>query len=576
MACSFATRSSRPAASRTCATEPGADARSSAHSVWMESTTATAGCSCTSVWQTTSRSVSAITPMRPAPPMRSARIRTCAGDSSPHTSSTGCRGGEPRQRHRGERRLADARVAADQHQRARDEPAAEHAIELVDAGGQPVVARRLDVGQRLRAAAGRLPATAAPRRPAGRAASSTIEPTRCTLGQRPCHLGWAAPHSWQTNWVFVASMGPAHDYRSGPDVARRRDGRAATVPGHARDRHHRHRRPGRGRASTSSRGPSRRPARCAFALAASSLNHADLWASHGQPRIERRFPFVLGVDGAGTIDAVGAGVDDARIGSDVVVNPVLSCGHCAQCVAGERMLCRDFQMIGEHVDGTHADAICVPAICAVPRRPALSAGGGGRRRDGVRDGLPPAVTRAGACVPGERVLIHGIGGGLGTAALQLAKVAGAEVAVTSSDDAKLERARALGADHVVNYRSGDVVREVRAAIGAADVVVDSVGAAVWEASFRLLAQGGRLVNAGATGGDRGAVPIVHLFWRQLELIGTTMATDAEFRRALDLMVTVRSARRRRPHGGAGGGAGGAARAGARRAVRQDRRDAVGR
>ena len=91
MACSLATRSSRPAASRTCATEPGADARSLAQSVCIESTTATAGCSCTSVWQTRSRSVSAITPMRPAPPIRSARIRTCAGDSSPHTSSTGCR-----------------------------------------------------------------------------------------------------------------------------------------------------------------------------------------------------------------------------------------------------------------------------------------------------------------------------------------------------------------------------------------------------------------------------------------------------------------------------------------------------
>ncbi len=137
---------------------------------------------------------------------------------------------------------------------------------------------------------------------------------------------------------------------------------------------------------------------------------------------------------------------------------------------------------------------------------------------------------------GERVLIHGIGGGLATAALQLAKVAGAECAVTSSDDGKLERASKLGADHVVNYRSGDVVREVRAAFGAADVIVDSVGAAVWEASFRVLAPGGRLVNAGATGGDRGAVPIVHLFWRQLELIGTTMASDDEFRRALDLMV----------------------------------------
>ena len=152
-----------------------------AQSVCTESTTATAGFSCTSVWQTRSRSVSAITPIRPAPPMRSARMRTCAGDSSPHTSSTGCRGGEPRQRHGGERRLADARIAADQDQRAGDEPAAEHAIELVDARGQPVLARRLDVGQRLRPAhlagartARRAPRAATPPRPS--------TPTRCSSG----------------------------------------------------------------------------------------------------------------------------------------------------------------------------------------------------------------------------------------------------------------------------------------------------------------------------------------------------------------------------------------------------------
>ena len=271
-------------------------------------------------------------------------------------------------------------------------------------------------------------------------------------------------------------------------------------------------------------------------LVASSLNHADLWASHGQPKIERRFPFVLGVDGAGTVDAVGAGVDEARIGCDVVLNPVLSCGICARCVAGERMLCRRFRMIGEHADGTHADAICVPAICAVDRPAELGAEEAAAGATVFSTAYRLLFTRA-RLLPGERVLIHGIGGGLATAALQLAKLAGAECTVTSSSDAKLERARGLGADHTVNYRSGDVVREVRAGMGAADVVVDSVGGAVWDASFRLLDQGGRLVNAGATGGDRGTVPIVHLFWRQLEIIGTTMATDAEFRRALDLMVS---------------------------------------
>jgi NADPH:quinone reductase-like Zn-dependent oxidoreductase len=277
------------------------------------------------------------------------------------------------------------------------------------------------------------------------------------------------------------------------------------------------------------------PGEVRIALRASALNHADLWASRGLPRIERRFPFVLGLDGAGAIDAVGAGVSAERVGEEVVVNPVLSCGRCARCAAGERMLCRSFAALGEHRDGTHADAVCVPAVCAVPR-PA---------------GLAPLAAAAGATVyatayrmlftrarllPGEVCLVHGIGGGLATAALQLARVAGATCVVTSSDDAKLERARTLGAAHAVNYRAGDVVQEVRAAVGAVDVVVDSVGAAVWPASFRLLAPGGRLVNCGVTGGNDGAVPITHLFWRQFEVLGSTLASDGEFRAALAAVV----------------------------------------
>ncbi len=277
------------------------------------------------------------------------------------------------------------------------------------------------------------------------------------------------------------------------------------------------------------------PGEVRVALAASSLNHADIWASRGQPRIERRFPFILGIDGAGSIDAVGEGVTDARIGEEVVLNPILSCGRCARCAAGERMLCRTFRMLGEHVDGTHADAVCVPTIGAVPRPPELDAVTAAAGATVYATAYRMLFSK-GRLAPGERVLIHGIGGGLALAALQLAKTAGATCVVTSSDDTKLERALALGADHAVNYRQGDLVAAVRSAVGAADVIIDSVGAAVWDASFRLLAENGRLVNAGAAGGDRGQVPIVHLFWRQLEVIGSSMASDGEFRDALRFVV----------------------------------------
>ena len=270
-------------------------------------------------------------------------------------------------------------------------------------------------------------------------------------------------------------------------------------------------------------------------LRASALNHLDLWAMRGIPGVEYRFPFVLGADGAGEIDAVGPGVDAARIGEEVVVNPVLSCGRCAHCVAGERPLCRRFAMLGEHRDGTHAELVVLPDVGAVPRPPGLDA------RDAAAGGVVYATayrmlfTKARAR-PGDVCLIHGVGGGVGTAALQLAVRAGLEVVVTSSDPRKLERARELGAAHGFNYAESDIVADVRAAVEAVDIVVDAVGGDVWPASFRLLRNGGRLVNCGATAGREGIVPVPHLFWRQLEVLGSTMASDGEFRQALDAVV----------------------------------------
>jgi len=266
-------------------------------------------------------------------------------------------------------------------------------------------------------------------------------------------------------------------------------------------------------------------------LAASALNHLDLWATRGIPGVEYRFPFVLGADGAGFIDAVGPGVSADRIGEEVVLNPVLSCGSCDVCVAGERPLCRRFGMLGEHRDGTHAELVVVPGVGAVLKPAALSfeaaAAGGVVYATAWR-----MLFGKGRALPGQVCLIHGIGGGLATAALQLARTAGLVCVVTSSDDEKLARATALGAEHAVNYRTADVVDAVRQAVGAVDIVIDSVGAPVWEASFRLLRSGGRLVNCGATGGRHGQVPIAHLFWRQLEILGSTMASDGEFRAAL--------------------------------------------
>jgi NADPH:quinone reductase-like Zn-dependent oxidoreductase len=270
-------------------------------------------------------------------------------------------------------------------------------------------------------------------------------------------------------------------------------------------------------------------------LAASALNHLDLWAASGIPGITPVFPFVLGADGAGTIDAIGRGVDPGRLGEDVVINGVLSCGRCARCASGARMLCREFGMLGEHRNGTHADLVIVPDAGAVPRPALLSpeeaAAGGVVYATAYRMLFTKARAEA-----GEVVLIHGIGGGLALAALQLALVRGLTCVVTSSDDHKLARARALGAHHAINYRTDDVVARVRKAVGGVDIVIDPIGASVWETSLRLLNADGRLVNCGAGGGRTAEVPIAHLFWRQLEILGSTMATDAEFSAALRLVV----------------------------------------
>jgi NADPH:quinone reductase-like Zn-dependent oxidoreductase len=281
--------------------------------------------------------------------------------------------------------------------------------------------------------------------------------------------------------------------------------------------------------------PEAGPGEVRVALAVSALNHLDLWATRGIRGVEYRFPFILGADGAGVIDRVGSGVSDTRIGQEVVINPVLGCGHCRRCLVGERMLCREFAMLGEHRDGTHADYVAVPAACGVPTPTGIALA------DAAAGGVVYATayrmlfTKA-RVLPGEVCLIHGIGGGLAIAALQLASTAGLECVVTSSSDHKLERARALGAVHTVNYRRGDLVADVRAAVGAVDVVIDSVGASTWPASLRLLGANGRLVNCGATSGNEAVIDIRHLFWRQLEVLGSTMASDAEFARALDLVA----------------------------------------
>jgi NADPH:quinone reductase-like Zn-dependent oxidoreductase len=273
------------------------------------------------------------------------------------------------------------------------------------------------------------------------------------------------------------------------------------------------------------------------ALRAAALNHLDLFVIRGLPNLKPRFPHVLGADGAGIVEAVGSAVTRVRVGDRVLLDPGVSCRSCEYCRAGEHSLCTTYRLLGEHLPGTFAEAVRVPEWNAYP----------------VPDGVAWAdaaayplvhltawrmLTTRAALRSGETVLIWGIGGGVALAALTIAKLLGAVVVVTSSSDAKLVRASALGADLALNHTTADVPREVRQFTGGrgADVVVDSVGEATWERSLRALRPGGRLVTCGATTGPRVVTDVRRMFWYHHSLLGSTMGNAREFAEILRLLA----------------------------------------
>ena len=262
---------------------------------------------------------------------------------------------------------------------------------------------------------------------------------------------------------------------------------------------------------------------------AAALNHLDLFVLGGVPGVTIVPPWIMGADAAGVVDAVGSGVHSVAPGDAVVINPGISCRECEFCRQGEQPLCPRFRLLGEHRPGTFADYVVVPAA-NVRTIPAGS--------DMVAAAAFPLVTltawrmivtRA-ELKAGETVLIQGIGGGVALAALQIAKSLGANAWVTSSSEAKLEKARMLGADEAFDHSAMDVAKEVRARTGkrGVDVVVDNVGKATWAQSLGALGRRGRLVTCGATSGPIVETDVRRLFWNQWSILGSTMGNDAEF------------------------------------------------
>jgi NADPH:quinone reductase-like Zn-dependent oxidoreductase len=266
---------------------------------------------------------------------------------------------------------------------------------------------------------------------------------------------------------------------------------------------------------------------------AAALNHLDLFVIRGLPGIAYEFPHILGADGAGVIDAVGAAVTAVRPGDRVLINPGVSDYTCEFCRAGEHSLCVRYGILGEHRPGTMAEFVTIPAHNVLPipdLDPPLTWPEAAAFSLVTLTAWRMVVTRA-KLVAGEWALVWGIGGGVSLAALRIAKQLGAKVIATSSSDVKLERARELGADFTLNHQTQQIAREVRALTSkrGVDVVVENVGEATWGESLRCLAKGGRVVTCGGTSGPQLVTDVRPLFWHQYTILGSTMGNAAEYR-----------------------------------------------
>lgn len=281
--------------------------------------------------------------------------------------------------------------------------------------------------------------------------------------------------------------------------------------------------------------PQRLPGEVLVRLHAATVNRVDLYMRDSGAGITHALPMIMGLDGAGVVEEVDADERTLTVGQRVVLHPGIACGRCEFCLRGHDTLCTSMRLLGEHRDGTFAEFVSLPARNVFPMPEGLSFQEAAAL--GVNHLTAWGMLHGKARLqPWETVLVFGIGGGVSLAALQLARLAGARTLVTSRDPAKLERARAIGADVAIDGR-GDVVRQVLAATDGrgVDVAIENVGAAVWSSAMKSLVRGGRLVTCGATTGDQPPTDIRRIFIRQLQILGSTLGNLADFRDLLTLV-----------------------------------------
>ena len=266
---------------------------------------------------------------------------------------------------------------------------------------------------------------------------------------------------------------------------------------------------------------------------ACALNHLDIFVRDGLPGIEIPLPHILGSDIAGVVREVGELVTWVKTGDEVMVNPGVSCGHCEACLSGEDNLCREYDMIGYRRDGGYAELVAVPGTNIIPKPAKLSWEEAAALPLVTVTAWHMLVTRVDV-QPGENVLVHAAGSGVGSIAIQIAKLRGARVITTASTDEKLEKARELGADVTINYTREDWPKEVRRLTDrkGVDVVVEHTGAATWPGSISSLKNNGRLVTCGATSGYDARTDLRQVFFRHLNILGSFMGSKAELLEAM--------------------------------------------
>lgn len=269
---------------------------------------------------------------------------------------------------------------------------------------------------------------------------------------------------------------------------------------------------------------------------ACALNHLDLWVRNGLPGVQIPLPHIPGSDIAGEVARVGEGVSRVKVGQKVVLAPGMSCNTCDTCLAGQDNLCRRYTLFGYMVDGGCAEYVRAPEVNALPMPAALGFEEAAAVPLVFLTAWHMLITRA-QLKPGEEVLVVGAGSGVGSAAIQIAKLHGVRVLATAGTDAKLKQAKELGADELINHRKEEIAEEVKKRTNrrGVDVVFEHVGKATWEKSLASLAPSGRLVTCGATTGGEVRLDIRFLFTRQWSLLGSYMGTRGELHTVLKLV-----------------------------------------